>query len=85
MKTRTCYKCHQPEGIGKRELRPYGPEGADVCAGCVFGTDGNGPNIDLLNEARYQLSKRLMGSEPLLLDATEQVGPRPLSTRSRDN
>lgn len=32
----TCYKCHQPNGKGPRELRPYGPGGAWLCAECMF-------------------------------------------------
>jgi hypothetical protein len=31
-----CYYCHQPNGKGEAELRPYGPSGAYVCYGCVF-------------------------------------------------
>lgn len=33
----SCYYCKQPNGKGPRELRPYGPGGADVCAGCTMG------------------------------------------------
>lgn len=33
---RYCMHCLQRGGARKRELRPYGPGGRDVCAGCVF-------------------------------------------------
>lgn len=72
MKERTCMYCDQPGGVGKRELRPYGPGGKDVCAGCVF--DGP-PEREVM--ARGELAKRLLTSDPLLLDPEEQVGPRP--------
>ena len=31
------YYCGQPDGKGPRELRPYGPDGADVCFECAMG------------------------------------------------
>ncbi len=70
---RTCMHCGEEGGIGDRELRPYGPGGRDVCAGCVF----NGP-ADRLKQAEEELGKRLMGTGPLILDNREQVGPRPM-------
>ena len=73
---RKCIHCGQPGGTGKRELRPYGPNGTDVCAGCVFG----GPP-ERKREAERQLGARLMATEPLVLDADEQVGPRPLNPK----
>jgi hypothetical protein len=76
--SRYCMYCLRLGGIGKRELRPYGPGGRDVCAGCVF----DGPP-ERLKEAEAQLGARLLTSEPLLLDVTEQVGPRPY--RSKGN
>jgi hypothetical protein len=39
-----CVYCKRPDGKGKRELRPYGPGGSWVCAGCVFGEDGKPPH-----------------------------------------
>lgn len=75
---RHCYKCKQPGGGGKRELRPYGPNGADVCAGCVFGNDESGPDQALLEQAKKQLAKQvaMAGSRVLVLGAGEQAGPR---------
>lgn len=77
MSGRKCHHCKRPGGSGPRELRPYGPVGADVCAECVF----NGPP-ERLKQAetvfRGKLREHLRGAEPLLLDAREQVGPRPL-------
>lgn len=70
---RTCMYCGLPGGKGPRELRPYGPGGRDVCAECVF----NGPP-QRKEEAERQLGMRLMHSGTLLLDPSEQVGPRPL-------
>lgn len=72
---RFCMYCLKPGGIGKRELRPYGPGGRDVCAECVF----DGPP-EREQEAKQQLSMRLLTSEPLLLDSDEQIGPRPISS-----
>lgn len=73
---RTCMHCGRPGGPGRRELRPYGPGGKDVCAECTF----DGPPSRLA-EAEKQLGKRLMTSEPLLLDSREQIGPRPLKSK----
>jgi hypothetical protein len=82
---RRCYKCKQPGGKGKRELRPYGPNGSDVCAGCVFGTDEKGPNEKLIEEARKQLGKQMamVGDEIAVIDPTEQVGPRAPTTEEK--
>ena len=75
-RARTCMYCGRPGGIGKRELRPYGPGGRDVCAGCVF----DGPP-ERMKQAELELGQRLMTSEPLILDAREQVGPRPKKSK----
>jgi len=82
---RTCYKCHRIGGAGPRELRPYGPGGQDLCAGCMFGEDGNKPDPEVEEEAKRQFTKRLLAPGPLFLDSTEQVGPRPLLTRNKNN
>lgn len=74
--SRYCIHCLQPGGIGPRELRPYGPGGRDVCAECTF----NGPP-ERLKQAEQELGKRLMTSGDLVLDAREQVGPRPRSSK----
>jgi len=73
-KGRICMHCNQPAGKGPRELRPYGPSGRDVCAECVF----KGPP-ERIAEAKQQLGVKLAQPNTLLLDATEQVGPRPLT------
>lgn len=73
---RTCIHCKRPGGKGPRELRPYGPGGADVCAECTF----NGPPARL-KEAEQQLGMRLMHPGTLLLDPEEQIGPRPLKKK----
>ena len=72
--SRKCMHCDKPGGVGKRELRPYGPGGRDVCAGCVF----DGPP-ERLKQAEQEIGKRLLTAEPLLLDEREQVGPRPMT------
>ncbi len=72
---RTCIHCGQPGGTGKRELRPYGPNGADVCAGCVLG------NPEREQVARKRLDLSLAAAGTLLLDPNEQAGPRPMSER----
>jgi hypothetical protein len=80
MSKRTCMHCGQPGGTGKRELRPYGPGGRDVCAGCTF----DGPP-ERLKTAEKELGKQLLPAEPLVLDTSEQVGPRPMGWRGRKN
>jgi hypothetical protein len=72
MAERRCVHCKRPGGNGPRELRPYGPGGRDVCAECTF----NGPQ-ERLKQAERELGKRLLTSEPLLLDSREEAGPRP--------
>ncbi len=71
--TRKCIHCGKPGGVGPRELRPYGPGGADVCAECTF----DGPPARL-KEAKRHLQRRLLHPGDLVLDPDEQVGPRPL-------
>jgi hypothetical protein len=68
---RTCVHCKQLGGKGPRELRPYGPGGADVCAECTF----RGPP-ERLKRASQELGKRLLHNGPLVLDDREQAGPR---------
>jgi hypothetical protein len=76
--SRYCMHCLRSGGRGDRELRPYGPDGRDVCAECTF----NGPPVRL-KEAERQLGARMLTSEPLLLDTNEQIGPRPLKSKSQ--
>ena len=73
---RYCMHCLQPGGVGKRELRPYGPGGRDVCAGCTF----SGPP-ERLTTAEQELGKRLLTTDTLLLDDREQIGPRPMKPK----
>jgi hypothetical protein len=83
MTQRSCYKCGESEGPGKRELRPYGPGGKDVCAGCMFGENGKEPDPAVREEAERQLGARLLAGGPLVLVPEEQLGPRPI--RSKGN
>jgi len=73
MVERTCIYCGKPGGKGPRELRPYGPNGSDVCAECVF----HGPP-ERVKEAKTQLSMRLMQPVTLVLDPADQIGPVPI-------
>jgi hypothetical protein len=50
---RFCLYCGKKDGKGPRELRPYGPNGADVCAECVM------HNTDRNDAARLQFQKML--------------------------
>lgn len=70
---RRCIYCKQLGGKGPRELRPYGPNGADVCAECTF----NGPP-ERLRTAEKALGLALAQHGALVLDDREQVGPRPI-------
>jgi len=65
--------CGQPGGLGPRELRPYGPGGKDVCAECMF----NGPPERLEHAKGVFAAQLAMAGEAPILDAREQVGPRP--------
>ena len=59
---RVCYRCKQPgERVGKRELRPYGPGGADICAGCMFGEGGRAPDPEIQAEAARQCGAAMDG------------------------
>lgn len=76
---RSCSRCRRPGGVGPRELRPYGPGGADVCAECVFG----GPYEQLLRIAEEKLAEQLAQPGPLVIDAAEQIGPRSIKPRGK--
>lgn len=49
---RKCSCCGQLEGPGKREIRPYGKDGADICFECMTSSTENE------QEARKQFAKR---------------------------
>lgn len=74
---RKCYHCKQPGGKGKRELRPYGPSGADVCAECVLGPSAP---PERLQEAEKRFLGAFMTPGPHIIDSRDQVGPLPLET-----
>lgn len=74
MSNRACYKC----GVTK-DLRPYGPGGKDTCFPCMKATPG------AEDEAKRQLGQRFLTPGPLLLDDSEQVGPRPLVKKTKNN
>lgn len=75
---RACYYCGLPGGTGKRELRPYGPAGSDVCAECVL---GSGAPPEREKAAREELGRRFLCSQPMILNPSEQSGPRPVTDR----
>lgn len=67
---RSCCVC------GKQgDLRPYGPNGKDICFPCMKSS----PELEKTAEAA--LGRALAANEPLLLDPSEQVGPRLLKSR----
>ena len=76
---RSCMYCRLPggfdEGEGEVELRPYGPNGEDVCFPCAMDTD----HPERKTTAEGQLARRLLGPSPLILRDDEQVGPRPMT------
>lgn len=75
---RSCYHCKQSNGPGPRELRPYGPGGADVCAECVF----NGPP-ERRREAERQFTNKLGAAGDFALlteDGPKRIGPRTRGT-----
>lgn len=77
MINRKCIHCNQPGGTGPRELRPYGPNGTDVCAECVLGPKAPEARKKLASKA---LIRQISQPGPLVLDAAEQAGPRPLKS-----
>jgi hypothetical protein len=48
-----------PDGHHVFATRPYGPDGADLCAGCMFGEDGAAPDPDVQAEASRQFAVRI--------------------------
>ena len=71
--TRACHKCRRPSGPGAHELRPYGPCGALVCAGCMFGEDGSAPDPAVRAEAERQFRAMLAAAEAKAGDDGEVV------------
>lgn len=71
MAERRCIHC----GSSERELRPYGPNGADVCFPCVMGDDAP---VERKRTAEGVFASRLLHPSNLLLDSREEAGPRPL-------
>lgn len=72
MSSRACYKCKTTH-----DLRPYGPGGVDTCFDCMMETPG------AEDEAKRQLGQRFLTPGPMLLDDSEQVGPRPLVKKTK--
>lgn len=68
---RKCGVCGQPGGPGKRELRPYGRNGTDICAGCVFGN----AEREAVAQERMALQFAMAG-RVAVIDTREQAGPR---------
>lgn len=58
-----CYLCHRPPGKGKRETRPYGPNGAPLCAGCMFGEGDRPPDPEIQQEAARQFGAAIEAAE----------------------
>lgn len=75
MSARVCIYCGKPNGPGVRELRPYGPGGSDVCAGCIVGEGGQREKA-----AKKEFARQLRESTPEgsgVVSLTES-GPEPL-------
>lgn len=64
---RSCIYC----GSTEAELRPYGPNGADICFSCMKAS----PERQAV--ARERLGMQLMAPGELVLVPDEQAGPRP--------
>lgn len=50
---RACFNCGELAGTGKRELRPYGPHGQDICFECMMSSP------TLQEAARVRFANRL--------------------------
>ncbi len=57
MSARCCCKCGALHGVGRRECRPYGPGGADICFACATGD----PVLEA--EAKRNFGARLAAAE----------------------
>jgi len=70
--------CHYCGPTGE-EMRPYGPEGADVCYPCATAT----PERNAETLARYQtLVEAAVAVSPTgLIAIGEETGPRPFDPR----
>lgn len=69
---KTCVYCGQPAGTGRRELRPYGPNGTHVCIECVL----NDPKKN--DVARQRYAKMLNSADKVTGKALLTVdGPLP--------
>jgi hypothetical protein len=75
---RKCHYCKRPGGKGPRELRPYGPGGADVCAECAIGVNAT---PERTRTAEKMFREKLSQKGPLVLDSRERVGPRRMGKR----
>lgn len=53
-----CGTCERPNGLGKRELRPYGPGGTNICFECATST----PKANA--EAKRQFGAKLKEAGP---------------------
>ncbi len=70
---RQCYVCHRVRGEPGVDLRPYGPQGQDVCFECAFAT----PAAKATTERQFvaQMDACPNGVSVIGMD----VGPIPLS------
>jgi len=71
MKIRRCCYCGCENREGDKELRPYGPNGADICFGCMM----ESPERE--EEATRQFAMQLDACGDVAIIGTS-VGPYPL-------
>ncbi len=79
IRKRQCIHCGEPNGSGARELRPYGPGGSDVCAGCVIDSPAR------LGVAEKQFAKIVGVKGDVVLDANgvrDPTAEEPFACRS---
>jgi hypothetical protein len=69
-----CSICQCPAGSGKSELRPYGANGAYVCAGCALAPER-------IAETERNFLKALNNAGPVVM--LDNGGPRPATRTER--
>lgn len=67
---KSCYKCHGIQGINGCDIRPYGPQGQNICFVCAFATE------DSRRETEEMCMKLLEAAGPMAM-LTED-GPVPM-------
>lgn len=80
---RVCMYCKQPNGGGPRELRPYGPGGADVCFECALASPEKRRETEREFAAKLNAAEVASGEGIALLPGDGPPLPYPIKKRGR--